>query len=205
MREMIKRNLYRLNNLEIQSRLFNPNVESFDMDADFRILTLTANVRIVISIKSEKFTIEWKDHLRVLTFFETVLDWFYNEKMKDIFYRSENGDLCFNADYNKLSSMVYSNLKHEFLQAKPTLVQRDKTYEGIILCVNKVEASICLTVRELLEVTSILQYVNFSTEANLLLSVMKSIHNGNFSSQDNQIANKTVKCDPFNLGGRFDT
>lgn len=203
MKEMIKRSLYRLNNLEIQSRLFNPGVQVFDMDSDFRIFTLLSNVRVAISIGSEKFNFEWKDHLRVLTFFELVLDWFYNEKMKDIFYRSESGELCFNADYNKLSNMVYSDLKHEFMQAKPTLVQRDKTYEGVILCINKVEASICLTVRELLEVSSILHYLNFSTEANLLISVMKNLHAEKFEPQKTQTSNKTVSRDPFNLGGRF--
>lgn len=209
--QIYRRTLYKTEKLEITSRVWNPGVSKFVKD-DMEFYSISSNVKIILSIEKERFVVEQKDHLRLLTFFETVTNWFYDKEMEDLYFKDENGNLCFNGKYNNLSTTCYTNqFSHSFMEAKPLLIMKDdKKYEGIILRINVLEACAFLLVREVLEISSILHTFDYSSETSLFLQIANHLSYVDKSGSRPIIVNglssqnsSNSVIDPFNLKGGF--
>lgn len=202
--QILRRTLYRADKLEVSSRIWNPGVSKFSKD-DMDFYTISANVKIIMAISNEKFVVEWKDHLKVLTFFEQVTNWFYDEDMKDLFFRDEKGELFFNGEYNNLTASTYTNqYTHSFIEAKPLLLSRDnKKLEGVLIRINVMDACACLCVRELLELSSILHTFDYSSETALFMQVSKQLSYVDNKGGDMKTIitgqKQATITDPFNL------
>ena len=108
----------------------------------------------------------------VIKFFNTILNWFYDEKYADLFLMNEEGRLVFNADYNKLCERTpmwdYDSC---IMTAVPTIVEYgDKLYEGVHLYINRQVNCIALTYKELGELFGILRDFSFPMYETMVVS-----------------------------------
>lgn len=113
----------------------------------------------------------------VTKFFNTIVSWFYEDKYRDLFLINEEGNLIFNADYNKLHvTMPKPDGLNQVMQAIPTVVEiGDKLYEGIHLYVNKSAYCISLTFEEITTIFGILRDFRFSEEVAKALAIYQYI------------------------------
>lgn len=215
----LKRSLYRGgisigsgDYIELISKIWSPSVSFFKRD-DLTIYNVLSQVRLQLSVGKDKFTIEWKDHLRVLTFFETISTWFYDTSMNDLFFHDEKGNYCFNGKYNSLKANAFSGYGNAFMESRPALIEKDnKQYEGVILSINNYESSIGLLVKDVLELSSILHTFNFSSELALYMQLAQNLNvpilvdsrSGGFTVEvnSNRVDLQEKNSDPFNLRER---
>lgn len=143
---------------------------------NFEIYTIPDRVKLEISISGKNFKIGWERHIHLLNGFSKALEWFYDEKKKDLFYKDDTGDLFYNAEYNKLVETIYSGQKdHSFIEIRPVVVERGTSKaEGIIVALDDRESYATLTVSELTQVVAILSQFSFQSETNILLNAMQS-------------------------------
>ena len=129
----------------------------------------------------------------VIVFLNTVVNWFFGDEYKDLYLENENGDLIFNADYNKLSASTRKgDYDQQIMQAIPTIVRYgDKLCEGIHLYVNKSEYCIPLVYHEVATIFGLLKDFNFTAEVtNTILCYQYIIENQAFVS-DFRVNGKT--------------
>lgn len=135
---------------------------------------------------------------QVVKFFNTIVKWFFDDKYHDLFLTNEEGNLIFNADYNKLHvSTPRGDYSSQVMQAIPTVVQiGDKTYEGIHLYINKMTYCIPLTYEEIDIIFGILKEFSFTTETTKVLVAYDSIiRRGEISTQEQMQLNKKTPFD----------
>lgn len=136
---------------------------------------MTVSDRVVLIMKhipsGEKFKINTTSIYSVIQGFKTVLDWFYDKDKNDMFVIGEAGNLIFNNDYNNLSVSI-SSYDNQHLEILPCVNNKknDRGVEGVCIFVNRYEASMILTRKELEEVYVLLSTFSFQTEALYLLT-----------------------------------
>lgn len=135
-------------------------------------LSTPSVVKLELSINRSKFTITWEHHVQLLNALGTAMEWFYDTNKKDLFVKSEDGQLFFNNDYNNLKVSAYSGKKtHNFLEIRPVVVERDnfKKYEGVIIMLNDTDDYVCITLEELVSLTHILSSFDYTQELMLFM------------------------------------
>ena len=107
-----------------------------------------------------------------IKFFNNIVKWFYDDKYESLFLMGEDGNLIFNADFNKLSeSTKMGAFDNCIMQAVPAVVQYgDKLYEGIHLYVNTSNYCISLTFQEVTMLFDILKNFSFADEVTSTLT-----------------------------------
>lgn len=134
------------------------------------------------------FKVNPKNLYRTIKFFNRIVSWFYDEDLKDLFLMGENNELIFNSDYNKLSVLTDKVPKsNTAMKAIPAVVtsEEGKSYEGIILYINKPEYAIQLTLREVEEILGILSHFSFEALiSDLLLSFFVAGSMGRITEAD---------------------
>lgn len=136
-------------------------------NSEWKCTTIPSTVKLELAINRAKFTIGWDHHVQLINALGTALEWFFDEKKKDLFVKSDTGQLYFNNDYNDLKTSAYSGkYTHSFLEIRPVVVERDdlKRYEGVIIVINETDNYACLTVDELLSLSHIIANFDFSRE-----------------------------------------
>lgn len=108
----------------------------------------------------------------IITFFNNIMKWFYDDNFSDLFLNDENGNIIFNADYNKLSeSTPRGDFDQCIMQAVPTIVQYgDRVYEGIHLYINSTSNCISLTYQEVTALFGVLKDFSFPNEVSAMLT-----------------------------------
>lgn len=146
-------------------------------DTEYELYEFPNVLKLEISVGKENFRFTWERHMHIINVFQTALSWFYDESKKDLFYKSEDGYLYFNNDYNSLKVTAYSGKKtHQFLEIVPVLIEREnKRLEGVLISVNDKAAFSTVTVSELTEMISILTNFNFSSELVLFFEMAKAL------------------------------
>lgn len=127
------------------------------------------------------FKITPKNLYDVIRFFNTIIKWLFTEEFNDLFMMNEDGEIIFNADYNKLSVSTHrGDYDQCIMQAIPTVVSiGDKKYEGIHLYINTSHYCIPLTYQEVSIIFGILKDFRFTEESILLLEAYKYIIENN--------------------------
>lgn len=139
-----------------------------------------------------------KNLYQVVKFFNTIVKWFFDDKYQDLFLTNEEGNLIFNADYNKLHvSTPRGDYSSQVMQAIPTVIQiGDKTYEGIHLYINKMTYCIPLTYEEIDILFGILKDFSFTTETTKVLIAYEILtRRGEISTQEQMAFNKKTPFD----------
>lgn len=194
--KIFKHNLYYNQDadLKIISRASEVNItrsqfRPTNSDADYDMYTFPNILKLEISIGKDSFKFSWEKHLAVLKAFKDAIGWFTDTEKKDLFYKSSDGNLYFNNDYNALCTSAYSGKQtHQFLEIRPAIVQRDFTnYEGVVIMLNNTQSFATLTFTELYDVYSVLSQFNFSSELVLFFEMAKGLDG--------------VKISEFKLGG----
>ena len=139
------------------------------------LVNIAINSHINICYNGETFKISMKNQWKVVRFFNSVLQWFFNESAKDMYVIDERGKLVFNSDYKELVQSVYSGkATHQFLQARPIVVQTiDSMAEGIILNINNKETYVSLTVDEIGEIVDTINKFDPRMEVLLISNLMR--------------------------------
>lgn len=111
----------------------------------------------------------------VVKFFNNIVKWFYDDKYESLFLVGEDGNLVFNADFNKLSeSTKLGTFDNSIMQAIPAVIQYgDKLYEGIHLYVNTSNYCISLTYQEVTMLFDILKNFSFANEVSSTLAAYR--------------------------------
>lgn len=178
-------NSYTLNiNPILMLRYNNPNMYQ-DGKTDFQDNTYKISVR---------------NHYKIVKFFNEIVHWFYDKEMEDLFLTSDDNQLIFNADYNKLHLTLSPIGKDSsVLKAIPLLMedQDSKRYEGICLYINKQANAVELTLSEVETLLQVLSGFSFQSEVvlNLLGYSYAKSHNLIYTSDkwhgNNQLQIKT--------------
>jgi len=137
-----------------------------------------------------------KNLFHVISFFNDIMKWFYDDKFNDLFLLNDDNHLIFNADYKRLSKTTHKgDYDQSVMQAIPTIVHiGDKEYEGIHLYVNKSNYCISLTFQEIGILFGILKDFSFTNEITMSLLCMNYIIENH--AYDNNITKENQKT-PF--------
>lgn len=143
------------------------------------------------------FKITIRNLYEVIRFFNGIMKWLFDDEYKDLFLTNDNGDLVFNADYNKLSISTHrGDYDQCIMQAIPSIVRiGDKTYEGINLYINTSRYCVSLTYQEVSILFGILKDFSFTEEAILLLNTYEYIIKNNAITETDWWSN--TKPTPF--------
>ena len=127
------------------------------------------------------FKITPRNLFTIINFFNNIMKWFYDDNFSDLFLNDENGNIIFNADYNKLSeSTPRGDFDQCIMQAVPTIVQYgDRMYEGIHLYINSVSNCITLTYQEVTSLFSVLKDFSFPNEVVNMITAYEYAKNNN--------------------------
>lgn len=163
----------RASEITIRMNKFRPTGE----DADYELFEFPNVLKLEIVINQEKFRFTWERQLHVVEAFRKSLSWFYDTKLKDLFYKSEDGTLYFNNDHNNVKTIVYSGTKnHQVMEIVPVVVEREgQRLEGVLVKINQEASFATLSISELMEVLSILTNFNFSSEMVLMFEMAKAL------------------------------
>lgn len=157
----------------------------------------------VEEMKSKRFTIKESNLYDVISFLDTVLFWFMDPQMPDLFFEGPGGRLVFNTKYDTLNAKTFrSYFDSQQMKAVPALIEvaQDKVEEGIYLFINQQSNMVQLTKRTVTNLFNILRNFNFTSEVTLTLELMKhSINCGTFVSE------AEYKTRRENSGFRFKT
>lgn len=134
--------------------------------------------------KSNAYTIYPRTIFRAIEFFNTVLSWYSDPKMKDLFLLDNDNNLIFNADYKDLHCVLdirTPNTDYGILKAIPVLgVYGDQEpYEAAFLYMNKSTNRIILSVDEISTILGILNGFSFYEESLFCLSAFKYAKDNN--------------------------
>lgn len=163
----------RANEITIGLNRFTPT----GSDTNYELFEFPNVLKLEIVVGQEKFRFGWERHLHVVNAFSKAFEWFFNDKLKDLFYKSEDGMLYFNNDYNNLKSVVYSGINtHQIIEIVPVIVEREEQrLEGVLIRVNEQASFATLSVNELMEVLSVLSNFDFSSEMTLMFEMAKAL------------------------------
>lgn len=128
--------------------------------------------------KDGMYKITPRNIYRTIKFFNSIVKWFYDEDMKDLFVQGENGKLLFNPDYSKLCvSTKPDPFSDSVMKATPAVIRYEtgQEYEGIYLYINKNEFIIPLILSDIEDILGILSTFSFEGAASsMLLGFMHS-------------------------------
>ena len=115
---------------------------------------------------------------RTIKFFNSIVKWFYDENLKDLFLQGENNKLIFNTEYTKLSMVTKPDpFSNSVMKATPAVIRFEtgQEYEGIYLYINRNDFVIPLVLSDVEDILSILSNFSFENAAStMLLSFMYS-------------------------------
>lgn len=126
------------------------------------------------SNQTANFRISPRNIYRIVLFFDTVLHWFTDPNMKDLFMLTDDNLLVFNNDYNSLSLLTEKDqFESGMLKAVPAIIDYGESrYEGISLFINTTENIVQLTVTEVKNIYGILKSFSFAEEVNLSIMTL---------------------------------
>lgn len=145
------------------------------------LLRWTAPVNAPDDLKYAKegmYKITPRNIYRTIKFFNSIVKWFYDEDMKDLFVQGDTGKLLFNPDYAKLGVVTKPDpFSENIMKATPAVIRYEtgQEYEGIYLYINKNEFLIPLTLSDVEDILGILSTFSFEGAASsMLLGLMQS-------------------------------
>jgi len=127
-----------------------------------------------------------KNQGRIVKFFKTVLDWFSDPDLKDLFLINDNNELIFNADYNHLHAII-SKTKYDagLLKAMPNIVMfEDERCEGVYLYINQFTNSVNMTKEEIESIYFILSNFSFTSEISSMINILDYVEKNNLIITD---------------------
>ena len=185
----IKRNLYKGNRLSIDFFMYTPqalfNQNSYTINVNPIVTFRYTNPNIMkddkVSYTDNSYKMTPKNQHKLIRFFNTIIDWFYDEKLKDLFLINENEELVFNSDYNHINAVLTKNkFETGVLKAMPSVIMiENERYEGIYLYINKLDNIIMLTRDELEAIAQMIKNFNFTLEVSSSLIMIDHIEKNN--------------------------
>jgi hypothetical protein len=149
------------------------------------------------SYSDNSYKMTQKNQYKIIKFFQTIVDWFYDKDLKDLFLINENEELIFNSDYLHINVTLAKN-KYDvgLMKAVPSVVVvEEKKYEGVYLYINKFDNFIMLTREDIEEILNIIKNFNFINETASLLSMI------DYSVRSNNIITDFVEWNRITRGG----
>lgn len=143
---------------------------------NFEMYSIPDRLKLEFNVNGASFKFGWEKHMQVLKKLQYVIAWFYDSDKKDLFYKNENGELFYNAEYNNLVETMYSGQKdHSFIEIRPAVIDRGTNkYEGVTFAVNDKASFATLAVFELFDIVSIISHFSFQMETDLLLRIAQT-------------------------------
>ncbi len=186
------RTLYRSDFIKVEAYVVNliGDTETF-RNSEMIGLAMGASTGINLRISNKVFKITAQNKARVVKFFHTVIHWFFDPSMNDLFTYNKENMLTFNMKYSSLKRVVYSGCQtHQFLQAYPAVVvgPDDKDCEGVVLCIENESTAISIPIDDLMAVSDCIADHNFQSEIMLAAFRYKNLP----SDLQQDIANTAV-------------
>jgi len=182
-----KRTMFRARGLIVESFMYRPEVTVHPNDenserkgylAEFNPLILFRTVSIDNRAEKNIFKVNQRNHYRVLKALNTAFSWFFDEKLKNLFYENEDGQLCYNNEYNYLEV----NLKDgattiQRLKIIPSVVvdKDDRDCEGILMYINSSSSVARLTITQFQDLFGIIKNFSFQNEISILYNLMNEM------------------------------
>ncbi len=206
----IKRTLYKNTRYLLEFFMYEPKIEKWNNNYSINVNPVLTLRQLNSGSYSEDFStmqersyrITPRNLYRTVKFFNTVLGWFYDEKMTDLYLINEEDELTFNSDYNKLYLITTKTLNEtSVMKAMPTvIVFNDKRYEGIHLYINRTENLIIMTKDEIEMIIGFLKDFSFQDEVIECLTIMEYGKNNNIiDDQSGKRYSKSNKPSPFDV------
>lgn len=199
----VKRNLYRSGKLSIDFFMFMPQVlsqnNSYTINVNPIVTFRYTNPNIMkddkVSFIDNSYKMTPKNQFKLIRFFNNIIDWFYDDKLKDLFLIDKNDELVFNADYNHINAIISKNkFETGTMKAMPSIViVEGERYEGIYLYINRLDNMIMLTKDEVESISQLIKNFNFLSEAASLLTIIDYTEKSKTVITDISIWNKNGK------------
>lgn len=144
--------------------------------------------------KERTFRITPSSLYKVIKFFNKIVSWFYDESMRDLFLKNEDGKLIFNGDYKDVYAYVESGFSTvDRMKAIPAAIDTEnESIEGIYLMINTTENIVVLTVKEVEILLDILTQFSFrETMLTMLLAI-------EIASRKNEIKDNNPYASDYN-------
>lgn len=129
----------------------------------------TAKLTLLHTVTKEKFKITPYNLYNIVRNLEIAVNWFYDDKMKDLFYM-EDGILNFNYDYAKLYVNATSP-DGEHIEIRPVVDygKSERGRESVVVYINNTDSYAIMERSDLEAFYTILKGFSFQSEALLLL------------------------------------
>lgn len=184
--KIFHRTVYHTSKYDLNFFMYEPKVEreknetyliSYNPILQFRYLDQNGR-----SDASSTYQIYPRSIYRVVEFFNTILNWFTDPNMKDLFMYNEENHLVFNSDYKSLYAYleIPGNTKAGVMRAIPTVGNYDNgEVEAIYLYINRDVNRIMISYEELKTLFGLLKNFSFYNEINVALYSMTYCQNNN--------------------------
>lgn len=193
----IKRTLYKHINLSIDFFTYKPNVlftnNAYTVNVNpiaiFRYINNHNMFEDKISYSENAYKMNPRNHNKIIKFFDTIVGWFYDTDLKDLFLINENDELIFNSDYRHINiTLAKGKFETGMMKALPSVITIDDVkHEGIYLYINKINNIIMLTKEDVEEISNMIKNFNFINETSSLLSMIDySQRAGNIITDQNE-------------------
>ena len=182
MPEKMVETLYRSSKITLEFFMFMPEInkwnDTYSMSPrpmlNLRKLNPSSMNDDATGFKERTFRITPSSLYRVVKFFNKIVSWFYDESMRDLFLKNEDGKLIFNGDYKDIHAYVEAGFSTvDRMKALPAAIDTEnESIEGIYLMINNTENIVVLTLKEVEILLDILTQFSFrETMLTMLLAV----------------------------------
>ena len=147
--------------------------------------------------KSMRYPIKQSNLYDVIIFFNTIIGWFEDETMSDLYLMTDDNQMVFNSKYENLFVLTRKGYFQDYqMRAVPAIIEvaQDKYVEGIYLYINKKANMVRMTKDDVVDIFNILRTFNFVAETSLSLDLVRySVLTGTaISSEEFQEMRKNI-------------
>ena len=165
----ILRTLIAVKEIKLYSSLTRFQEEQLDMDMGFLHPNFTLKLSFIHTVTKDKFKITTLNYYNLLRNMETVVSWFYDENMKDMFFL-EDGILRFNYDYsNRYVTATSPDGEHIEIRPAVDYMDTDRGRESIMMYINSTDSQTVMTREQFEAIYTVLKNFSFQNEIMLLI------------------------------------
>ena len=144
--------------------------------ADTQFTAITTKAHLNIKCGNDSFRVNVSNHWRVKAFFNTALQWFFDETKNDMFVYDKNNDLIFNSEYKNLTKTIYSGTDtNSWLRVYPIVVRDSKgtPSEGVVIFINSQNSFAEIPLDKFGAMTDVINKYDFDREVLMFTQLMK--------------------------------
>lgn len=126
--------------------------------------------------KTMRYPIKQSNLYDVIIFFNTIVGWFEDDSMSDLYLMTDDNQMVFNSKYENLFALSRKSYFQDCqMRAVPAIIEvaQNKYVEGIYLYINKKTNMVRLTKDEVIDIFNILRTFNFVSETLLSLDLIR--------------------------------